>query len=254
MTDHFIDGGPWIRRFHPEPGAAIRLVCFPHAGGAASFFFPVSRDMSPEVEVLSVQYPGRQDRRADPNIPDMEKMADQVAEALTPFTDRPFALFGHSMGATLAYEVTRRLRASNRHAMALFVSGRRAPHRVIDDGLHLLPNDMLVDDVMALEGTGGHILDNPELRDMLLAAIRSDYRAAETYRYVPGPPLRCPIHALTGLSDPRVAAGELHHWGEHTEGAFDIQVFSGGHFYLTENQPAVIQVIAERLSRATTSR
>lgn len=109
MNDPVEDNGLWIRRFHPRPDGDVRLVCLPHAGGSASFFFPVSQAMPPSVDVLCVQYPGRQDRRAEPVIDSIPDLADQVFAALLPWADRPLAFFGHSMGATLAFEVARRL-------------------------------------------------------------------------------------------------------------------------------------------------
>ncbi|MEV5598713.1 alpha/beta fold hydrolase [Streptomyces sp. NPDC052496] len=248
MTEKPADGAPWIRRFHPAPDAAVRLVCLPHAGGSASFFFPFSRELAPETEVLCVQYPGRQDRRAEPNIPDLHELADRIAEALTPWDARPTALFGHSMGATLAFEVARRMQAAGRPPRELFVSGRRAPHRNFDDGLHLLPDEELVAGLKELDGTGTEVFGDPDLLDLIVPAIRSDYRAAETYRCAPGPRLSCPVQAFTGFSDPRVPVGELHHWSAHTDGAFDLQVFSGGHFYLLDNMPAILRTVTRRLA------
>src|SRR5262249_29653456 len=99
----------WVRRFHPAPSAGSRLVCLPHAGGSASYFLPISRGLSPQVEVLAVQYPGRQDRRAEPCIEDVGGLADQITASLQPWIDRPVALFGHSMGAILGFEVALRL-------------------------------------------------------------------------------------------------------------------------------------------------
>ena len=97
----------WIRGFHPGADGAPRLVCFPHAGGSATFYFPLSRALAPSMEVLAVQYPGRQDRRAEPCIDSIDGLADEIVDALRPLTDRPMALFGHSMGAVLAYETAR---------------------------------------------------------------------------------------------------------------------------------------------------
>ncbi|MBB1259073.1 thioesterase II family protein [Streptomyces alkaliterrae] len=247
MSEDHDDGTAWIRRFHPSDEATTRLFCFPHAGGSASFFFPTSRALAPGTDVVAVQYPGRQDRRNEPNVASMAEMADRAARALLPRTDLPYALFGHSMGATLAYEVARRLQEAGRPPLALWVSGRRAPHRVVDDGLHRLSDDELVADISALDGTGTQIFGDAELLDIVLPTLRSDYRAAETYEYVPGPALDCPVHALTGFSDPRVAVRELHHWSEHTRRSFDLRVFSGGHFYLVDNHEDVVEVIAEAL-------
>ncbi|MEV8318106.1 alpha/beta fold hydrolase [Streptomyces sp. NPDC059900] len=247
MTDSNNDGASWIRRFHPSPDADLRLVCFPHAGGSASFFFPLSRGLTPRAEVLAMQYPGRQDRRSEPNIPDMGQLADRAAESLLPWTDKPYALFGHSMGSTLAYEVACRLQDAGRPAKALFVSGRRAPHRNLDDGLHLLSDEEIVADIGALDGTGAQVFGDAELMDLVLPAIRSDYQAAETYRYTPRPVLTSPVHALTGFSDARVDVGELHHWKEHTEAGFDLTVFSGGHFYLAEQYEGILELVRSRL-------
>ncbi|MFK4099087.1 thioesterase II family protein [Streptomyces sp. NPDC019531] len=255
MGGSTVDGGRWARRFHPTDDAEFRLFCFPHAGGSASFFFPLSQELGQDpanpVDVLAVQYPGRQDRRSEENVHDMSVLADQAAEALLPCADRPFALFGHSMGATLAYEVARRLEEAGRSADALFVSGRRAPHRVLDDGLHALSDSEIIDDIKALDGTGSAMLGTPDLMRMILPAIRADYTAAETYTYAPGPVLTCPIHAFTGYSDPRVPVAELHHWSAHTKAPFDLLVFPGGHFYLSEHWCEVSRAVVDRLAGRT---
>lgn len=117
---------PWFRNYGPAPDACVRLVCLPHAGGSASFYFPLARALSPKIEVLAVQYPGRQDRHAEPCVQNIEDMADRIAEALGPWTDRPYALFGHSMGAMVGFEVARRMEASGKGPLELFVSGRQA--------------------------------------------------------------------------------------------------------------------------------
>jgi len=237
----------WVRRFHPAPEARTRLVCFPHAGGSATFYFPVSRAMSPAVDVLAIQYPGRQDRRAEPCVDDLRKLADLVVDELYPWIDRPVTLFGHSLGATLAFEVALTLRREGITPLGLFASGRRAPSRHRDERVHLSDDDGLVVDLKRLSGTESQMLDDDEVLRMILPAMRADYRAAETYRYEPGPKLDCPVLALVGDDDPQVSVDEARAWGEHTTAGFDLRVFPGGHFYLNTHAAAVMKAITEHI-------
>lgn len=239
--------GDWVRRFHPAPDAPARLVCFPHAGGSAPFYFPVSRSLSPDVDVLAIQYPGRQDRRTEPCVDDVGRLADLVTAELRPYADRPLALFGHSLGATLAFEVAVRLEAAGTVPLWLFASGRRAPSRSRQERVHELPDDLLIANLKRLSGTDPKLLADRELLETVLPALRSDYRAAETYRYRQGPPLRSPVLVLTGDEDPEVTPEEAKSWAEHTTGAFEVQVYSGGHFYLTDHAAEVTREIARRL-------
>ena len=125
---------PWISNFNPAPNARTRLLCFPHAGGSASYFFPLSSALAPEFDVYAVQYPGRQDRYKEPLVDDIDDMADQAYEALEPLIDAPVALFGHSMGAVLAFEVARRMETlAGRSPVLVFASGSRAPSRYGDE-------------------------------------------------------------------------------------------------------------------------
>ncbi|GAA4812133.1 thioesterase II family protein [Streptomyces ziwulingensis] len=242
---------PWIRRFHHEPGRAT-LVCFPHAGGAASFFYPVSDALRSELEVVAVQYPGRQDRLRERPLTTVDELADGALAALRPLLDRPLAFFGHSMGASVAFEVAARMRRESAGApVALFVSGRRAPSRHREEAVHLLDDDGLVAELRKLSGTDARVLGDLDMLRMILPAIRGDYTAAETYRYRPGSPLTCPIVALVGDRDPRVSLEEAGAWADHTTGGFELRAFEGGHFYLAEHQRAVIDLITDRLSSLT---
>jgi surfactin synthase thioesterase subunit len=238
----------WIRQFHPAPTAATRLVCLPHAGGSASFYFPVSQALAPKVDVLAVQYPGRQDRRNEKCIDNIPDLADALVPELLPWTDKPLALFGHSMGATLAFEVSLRLEEKGVVPVALFASGRRAPSCQRDETVHLRDDDGLIAEMKALSGTDSQILGDEEILRMVLPAIRSDYKAAETYRYTPGTRLTAPIHAHVGTDDPKATVEEARAWGEHTRGDFDLQTYPGGHFYLNNQAPRVIASISEVLS------
>jgi len=248
MTDS--DNGLWVRRFHPAPAGAPRLVCLPYAGGSASFYFPVSRALSPAVEVLAIQYPGRQDRRHEPCVPTIAELAAQVFGVLQPWLDQPLAVFGHSMGATLGFEVARLMEADGRPAAHLFPSGRRAPSSHRHEVVHLLDDDGLLADMKTLSGTAAAVLGDPELLGAALPAIRNDYRAAETYEYLPGPMLSCPVTVFTGDDDPKTTVDEAKAWERHTTGPFDLHLYAGGHFFLAQEQVAVLRVISAALTHA----
>jgi surfactin synthase thioesterase subunit len=239
----------WVRRFHTAPDDAPRLVCFPHAGGSAAWYSPFSAVAHPSVQVLAVQYPGRLDRYGDPLVDDLEVLADQVVEALAPDRDRPPALFGHSMGAVLAFEVARRLEAASTPVTRLFVSGRRAPDVDADDHVHLLPDEDLIDAIESLGGVPPGVLRNPDVRALFLPPVRSDYRAVETYRYRPGPPLSAPITALVGDRDPVADLEQTRAWLNHTSGGGDVRVFAGDHFFPVEHWSAVADLVRESLPR-----
>jgi surfactin synthase thioesterase subunit len=246
----------WVRRFHPADDAATQLLCLPHAGGSASYFFPVSRSLSPAIDVLAVQYPGRQDRLREPGLTSVHELADGVVAAIMPLTGRPITILGHSLGASVGYEVARRLERAGVRPTGLFASGRRAPHLNWDDGTHLRDDAGLIADVRALAGTETAVLDDEDVLSMVLPAIRSDYTAAETYTYRPGPRLSCPIHALTGSADPKVSLEEADGWRDHTDADFDLVVMDGGHFFLNDHVADILRRIKAhvRIVRSATAK
>ncbi|MCQ4043395.1 alpha/beta fold hydrolase [Streptomyces rubrisoli] len=241
----------WVREFHPAPPGAATLTCLPHAGGSASFYFPVSRQLSPALAVRAVQYPGRQDRLKEPCAEDLLALARKVFEVLRPISGARPALFGHSMGAVLAFEVARMLeREAGVVPAHLFVSGRRAPSIHRQELVHQRDDAGLIAEVRSLAGTDSQVLADEEILRMALPAIRGDYRAIETYVYQPGPPLSCPITSFIGDVDPRVTIEDAQAWREHTSGEFDLKVFSGGHFYLNTHREAVCDQISGKLLAA----
>ncbi|WP_084960285.1 thioesterase II family protein [Thermoactinospora rubra] len=243
----------WIRRFSPAPEAASRVVCLPHAGGSAPYYFPMSKALAPEFEVLAVQYPGRQDRRAEPCIDSITELADHVARELREWIDRPMTLFGHSMGATLAFEVARRLEGEA-PLLGVIASGRCAPSRGRGERVHLLDDRLIVEELRALSGTDARLLGDEEVIRMIMPAIRSDYRAAETYRCAPGVTIPYPVLAMVGDSDDRTSVEEAAAWAEHTTSSFELRVFPGGHFYLNDHAAAVVDTVAEQIRRWSADR
>ncbi|QKW10566.1 thioesterase [Streptomyces sp. NA04227] len=241
----------WVRRFHPAPDKPVRLVCLPHAGGSASFFFPFSQTLAEHADVLAIQYPGRQDRRSEPLLDTTAALVEEIYEALRPWNDRPMVLFGHSMGAVLSFELARRFERDGTPLRGLIVSGRRAPTVHREENVHQRGDDALIAEIRALSGTDSGILADEELLRMVLPSIRSDYKAIETYRYRPdgaSPPLTSPVSALTGESDPRVSIAEAREWAGLTTGPFTFRTFPGGHFYLTPRQAEVIRAVVEDLA------
>lgn len=256
----------WVRRYQESHEFSPRLICFPHAGGAATYYFPLSRALSPDVDVVAMQYPGRQDRLAEKPAVTIAELADGAYTALRDQRaigagggrgrgrsrgEEPVALFGHSMGAIVAFEVALRMR---RDGMAppsrLFVSGRRAPSTKRDEALvHTLDRAALIAQLRRVGGTDEKILGNPDLQELFLPTIRSDYQAIETYRYQPGPPLNCPITALTGDNDAAVTPQEAAAWEAHGTGRFDLRVYTGGHFYLEDHTAEVTELLRTEIAK-----
>ncbi|QUH01919.1 thioesterase [Saccharopolyspora erythraea] len=239
--------GSWLRRYFPSPEAAVRLVCFPHAGGSASFYRPVASAHSTHADVVVLQYPGRQDRHRHPFIETIDDYADAITSVLASEPELPTAFFGHSMGATLAFEVAHRLElGAGRPPRALIVSGRRAPGTVREERVHESDDEGLLAELRRLNGTGA-ALDDEEIVRMSLPAIRNDYKAIETYPPRPNRSVSCPVWALVGDDDPKTTVDEALRWKHHTSALFGMRTFPGGHFYLTEHASAVNAEIRKRL-------
>ncbi|AUG80442.1 oleoyl-ACP hydrolase [Kitasatospora sp. MMS16-BH015] len=255
MTTPPADGRGWLRRLAAPLPDVPRLICFPHAGGAASAFVPLARALAPEVELLAVQYPGRQDRRLEPPATLLTGMAEAVAAELRRAPARPYALFGHSMGALVAYETARLLTAPPAKAPAagpvrLFVSGRSAPSLGPGPADLVRGDTELLDRIRLLGGTSGAVFDDPELLALVLPVLRADYLALSGYRWTPQPPLPCPLTALVGDADPVVPVEAAAGWLELTSAPAELEVFGGGHFYLDGAVEQLAKVIRTALQPA----
>lgn len=234
----------WLRCVRPRPSARTVLVCFPQAGGAASFFGTWNLTLDGDIELYAVQYPGREDRVLEACIGDMGTLVSSIVDALQPLLHRPLALFGHSMGAGVAYEVARQLEPE---PVCLFVSGRHSPAEQLGNGVRFRDDDGVLAELERLGGTPTELLSNPELREMVLPALRSDFALEETYRQLGGQQLSCPIIALVGDDDPDVSPNQLERWKDFTTGSFKLQVFAGDHFYLVSERQRVIDTVVSEI-------
>ncbi|MGW2254447.1 thioesterase II family protein [Kitasatospora sp. NPDC001660] len=239
----------WLRRYATGAPPRLRLLCLPHAGGSAGFFHGWGRAFGEDVEVLAVRYPGRQERIAEDPWTRLEDLADAIAAELTSRLDTPLALFGHSMGATIGYEIA--LRLAQRHGVApalLMVSGRRAPHLLTPRTAAFGSDDELLAEVGKMGGTDAALLADEDLRELVLPAIRADFRAVARYEARPGVPLPCPVVGYVGDGDPDVAPDEVAAWARIAPAGFELKVLPGGHFYLIDQRDALVADIRERLS------
>jgi surfactin synthase thioesterase subunit len=235
MSQTSSDDNLWCRRYRPAKEPTARLVCLPHAGGSAPFFRPVAMALDPAIDVVSVQYPGRQDRRAEKPISSMAELADRLHGVLSRQPALPLALFGHSMGAVLAFELARLFEAAGTAPATLVVSGRRAPSTHRDEAVHLLDDEGILNELRRMDGTAVLILNDEDMMRAALPALRADYLATETYQCAPDASVSCPIIAMTGDADPKTSVPETEAWSRHTSSSFDLRVYPGGHFFLADN-------------------
>lgn len=242
-----------MRQHKIKPFKKLRLYCFPYAGAGASTFYPWKASLSPEIDLCPVQLPGREQRFKEPPL---RRICDVVKELATAFIsqqDIPFAFFGHSVGALIAFELAREIyRAGNQGLIHLWVSGCRAPQLPeTNPPIHDLPDAAFLDELRCIKGTQEAILSNNELMQLLLPTLRADFEIYETYVYTAGNLLPCSISAFGGFDDIRVREADLLAWGKNTSRSFSYRRFPGGHFFLHTSQSHVLEVLSDQLHTLT---
>ena len=245
-------GCPSLKRFHPRPDARLRLFCFPWAGVGASAFYPWFRHLPDEIELTAVQYPGREDRLREPALRRPGPLVELLLRDLAPHCDRPFALFGHSMGAMVAFELARRLPSAGRPAPGhLFVSGRQAPQR--PEPMAPIPDLPDAEFVAELQrrygGVPEAIAHDPAVRAIFLPTIRADLELTFAYGYEHGPALACGISAFGGTED-QIPREQLDDWRAQTTGAFRLHLLAGDHFFIAVQTEEVVRRVTEDLRAA----
>jgi surfactin synthase thioesterase subunit len=241
---------PWIRRPRPRPEARVRLLCVPPAGAGPSFFARWAVELPAAVEVCLAHLPGRESRLRELPLDDLAAIAERLGAEARDLLDRPLALFGHSVGAIIAFEVAHALRTrTGEEVRHLFASASGPPHLETGERpIGHLPDAEFVEAVqMDYGGIPAALLEDPDALRPLLPALRADFIAFERHRHVPRPPLGCPISALGGRADPSVSEPALTGWGELTTGRFRVRLFDGDHFYVAGARAAVLAGVCEDL-------
>jgi medium-chain acyl-[acyl-carrier-protein] hydrolase len=228
----------------------LRLFCLPHGGAGASVFRNWQPNADHSVEVIPVQLSGREERAAEPLDRSIAahsaSLASQIIERAA---DVPYALLGHSMGGLIAYELCHLLADCPAPPVKLVVSGLGAPHldRPNEMVSHL-PDKEFIDYVMQLGGTPTQLAAQPELLALLLPILRADFEACERYRHLDRPPLRIPVLALGGSTDPLAPPSDVARWRELTTGGASVRIWPGGHFFLFEHLDEVVELMQRRMA------
>ncbi|MGN9809234.1 thioesterase II family protein [Micromonospora sp. BQ11] len=236
----------------PRRGAtpALRLFCLPYAGGGSSAYAAWQAALGTGVEVCPVELPGRQTRWRDPAYTGVRPLVEDLASALTDELEVPYALFGHSMGSIVAFELARELRRRGAAPpRVLFAAGGLAPGlRRASPDIHDQPDRLVVDRLLRLGGLDEEIAAEPELLELLLPTIRADFSICETYEYRPEPPLPCPIVAFAGDRDEEVPPARVAPWREHTSAGFALHVLPGGHFFPMTARETLLHTVRTTLA------
>lgn len=242
---------PWIVVSKPNPAAELRLFCFAYAGGGASIYANWHKSLPSNVEIVAIQLPGRENRFQEAPLTDLDAVMAHVVDAVGSRLDKPYLLFGHSLGGLIAYELARRFAVqSRRMPQGVVVSGKRAPHMPSRRAaLSSLADREFVREIADYNGTPSDILDNPELMQLILPRLRADASLFDNYRYRDSGPLPCPVVAFGGDNDKHVNHAELVGWEIHGS-TFSHRFFDGDHFFIHSHHAEVMHAMSEVIASA----
>jgi surfactin synthase thioesterase subunit len=266
-----VAGEGWLVFHQPNPGATMRLFCFPFAGGGAATFRPWVRDLDERVELVAIEPPGRQTRLDEAPIRELSAFIAQLVPVLMPFLDKPFAVYGHCMGALTLFETVRTLiRQHGRPPLHVFVSGARPPDQLHGPGefelkllerllalpafrvfepLHRQADEVLAEVIRAFEVLASEsFLTDADLRDLILPVVRADFEMSATYRYAPDDPWDVPITCLTGRQDGYVSAQSATGWGRFTRRRFQLFTVDSEHFLVVDDGQFIVEVLNRELT------
>jgi medium-chain acyl-[acyl-carrier-protein] hydrolase len=230
----------------------MRLFCFPYAGAGASAYRNWVQALPKSIEVCPVQLPGREERISEKPYIALSLLIVELGKVLSPYLDRPFSFFGHSMGALICFELARLLRRSGSLLPSnIFISGRPAPQLpLMKPPTFNLPDRDFIDELRQIQGTPDSVLQNRELMELLLPLLRADFEICQTYEYVHEPPLDCPFFVFGGLADNDIDQESLLAWRAQTTCPMQMQLFAGDHFFVLNNEQAILQIVSQQLNQS----
>ncbi len=239
----------WFAGALPIKRAAMRLFCFPYAGGSASAYHQFQAGLGSLVEVCPIELPGRASRIREPAYRDLATLVEQIFTVLEPHLGRPYALFGYSMGSLIAFELARKASALGREPSHLFVAARTAPGlSTATERLSELPDDALLLEVARrYRAIPDILMSDPEMRNIIANLMRGDLCLVESYTYRTSSPLSCPITVFGGDRDRGVRPSDLQAWQRHTTGSFATKIFAGDHFFLEAQRAPLLRAIWQEL-------
>ena len=241
-----LQDNPWIIASGSKSRSRYRLFCLPYAGGGASIYHSWQRELSAEIEVCPIQLPGRENLLRETPQTRIKPLIQALSSQIESYLDLPYAVFGHSLGAWVGFELIRELRRLQRPLPAHFlVSGSKAPQLPdLKPPIHRLPDDKFLAKIEGFKGTPEAVLQNSELMEQFLPILRADFAILETYFYTEEDPLDCPIAVFGGKEDSQVTPVQLTAWQHQTEAEFDLQMFDGDHFFLNSARQELLKAIA----------
>jgi len=239
----------WVMRYRSRSGAFLRLFCFPYAGGGASLYRSWAAALPPEIDLCPIQLPGRETRLAEAPFERLAPLVAVLVEVVRTQCDLPFAFFGYSGGALIAFELSRELRRRRLpNPIHLSVAACRAPHvRGPASNVHRSTDAEFVEELRRLNDTPKDVLENQELIQLLLPTVRADWALNETYHFTEEEPLDCPITAVGGRRDTDISESDIHAWARHTRTTCLVRMLPGDHFFIHSGRDALLECLAHDL-------
>lgn len=238
----------WCVTYKKNPKAILRIFCFPYSGGGASAYFPWIDKLSSSLELVSIQLPGRENRFHEPLVSNLDVIIAELCKEFERYKEKPFIVFGHSLGALLCYEFVKGVhKLYNTYPKHMFISASKAPHMPFRiKKLSHLSDVQVIKELSVYGGIDQTLKENIQILKIFLPIFRNDFSIGENYSYRKFTPFPFNITVFHGVNDPTVKEEEINAWQKYTTGHFESFSFEGGHFFIKNKQDEILKVIENR--------